>query len=267
MIKRLLFLGGAAVLLGVFLFGRDAASYVATSAGMVQDSVKDSVPVSFEIDRARTMIKNLEPDIRKNMHIIAKEEVEIERLEKQITETEQRLGKDKTELMRLKTDLASGKDVFQYAGRTYSEKQVKTDLSNRFARYKTGEATLASLQEIHSARLRSLESARAKLENMRVAQKQFEVEVENLEARLKAVEVAQSTSNYKFDDSQLARSRELIDDLRARLQVAEKLVNAEEYLPGEIPLDDRSADEIVDEVTAHFQAGETQVASVEVELD
>ena len=267
MIKRLVLLGGAAVLLGVFLFGRDAASYVATSAGMVQDSVKDSVPISFEIDRARTMIKNLEPDIRKNMHVIAKEEVEIERLEKQIAQTEERLGKDKTELMRLKTDLASGKDAFQYAGRTYSEKQVKIDLANRFSRYKTGEATLASLQEIHGARQRSLESARNKLENMRIAQKQLEVEVENLEARLKAVEVAQTTSHCKFDDSQLARSRELIDDLRARLQVAEKLVSAEEYLPGEIPLDEPSTEEIVDEVTAHFQAGETQIAATEVELD
>lgn len=266
MCKRVLLLAGGAVALGMFLFGRDAASYVATSAGMVKDSVKDSVPLSFEIDRARSTIRNLEPDIRKNMHVIAKEEVEIERLEKQIAETQQRLGKDKAELMRLKTDLASGKDVFQYAGRSYTEKQVRTDLTHRFARYKTGEATLGSLQEIYDARMRGLEAARQKLENMRVAQKQLQVDVENLEARLKAVEVAQTTSNYNFDDSQLARSKALIDDLRARLQVAEKLVNAEEYLPGEISLDERSTDEIIDEVTAHFDV-ETKIAAASVEVE
>ncbi len=34
--------------------------------------------------------------------------------------------------------------------------QVKTDLSHRFERFKTNDATLASLKEIHSARERSL---------------------------------------------------------------------------------------------------------------
>ena len=267
MFKRALLVVGGAALLGTFLFGRNAVSYVATGAGMVKDSVKDSVPISFEIERARSMIRALEPDIRKNMHVIAKEEVDIENLEKQIATTEKRLGKDKTELMRLKADLASGKDVFQYAGRSYSEKQVRSDLSNRFARFKTSEATLASLNEIYQARQRSLEAARMKLEGMRVAQKQLEADVENLEARLKAVEVAQTTSNYNFDDSQLARSKDLINDLRARLQVAEKLVNSEEYLPGEIPLDEKSSEELIDEVTSHFEEPATQVASNQVELD
>ena len=39
------------------------------------------------------MVKNLVPDIRKNMHVIAQEEVEIERLDKQITQTSATHGK------------------------------------------------------------------------------------------------------------------------------------------------------------------------------
>ena len=48
----------------------------------MKQTVRNSVPVDFEIERWRKMVKNLVPDIRKNMHVIAQEEVEVERLEK-----------------------------------------------------------------------------------------------------------------------------------------------------------------------------------------
>ena len=40
MIKRVLFATVGLVLLGVFFFGRDAASYIGTSVGRIKDSVK-----------------------------------------------------------------------------------------------------------------------------------------------------------------------------------------------------------------------------------
>src|SRR5439155_875805 len=84
-------------------------------------------------------LKNLVPEIRTNMHLIAKEEVEAERLDRQIREQESRLDKDRTDLLKLKTDLSSGRETFQYAGRRYTVDQVKCDLSNRFERYKSND--------------------------------------------------------------------------------------------------------------------------------
>ena len=46
-------------------------------------------------------------------------------------------------------------------------------------------------------------------------------EVENLEAQMKMVEVAQTASEFNFDDSQLSRTRKLLDDIRTRVEVAE----------------------------------------------
>ncbi|MEX0710927.1 MAG: hypothetical protein WD278_01170 [Pirellulales bacterium] len=252
MIKKLVIGGVAAGLIGAVVFGREAASYFGTPAGWVKDSVKDSVPIDFEIDRARRMVRDLVPDIRKNMHVIAKEEVEVGRLEKQISDAEERLAKDRSELMRLKDDLSTGQNVFHYAGRRYSSDQVKIDLSNRFERFKTNDATVASLRDMHNARQRSLEAARQKLENMLAVKRQLEVDVEHLEARLKMVEAAQTTSDYRFDDSQLSRAKELIGNLRTRLEVAEKLVNAEGYFHDEIPLSEPAADNIVEEVADYF---------------
>lgn len=260
MVKKLILAGAGACVLGVIFFGRDAASYVLTSVGWVKDSVKNSVPIEFEIDRARRMVRDLVPDIRKNMHLIAKEEVEVERLEKQIGAGEEKLGKDQAELLQLKTDLSSGQDVFHYAGRRYTASQVKVDLANRFERYKTADATLGSLKEMQSARQRSLEAARQKLEGMLATKRQLEVDVEHLQARLKMVEAAQTTSDYQFDDSQLSRAKELIGDLRTRLDVAERLVNAEGYFHDEIPLTEPAPENIVDDVTEYFELDRPQVA-------
>jgi hypothetical protein len=119
---------------------------------------------------------------------------------------------------------------------------------------------LASLKEMHGARQRSLEAAREKLEGMLAAKRQLEVDVEHLEARLKMVEAAQTTSDYNFDDSQLSRAKELIGGLRTRLEVAERMVNSEGYFHDEIPLSEPAPENITDEVAEYFGEGQASMA-------
>jgi len=252
MIRKTLIAAGATLLVAVVLFGRNTIGYIKTSMGYVHDSVKNSVPVGFEIDHARQMIQDLGPEVRKNMHVIAKEEVEVNRLEEQITNLEAKLAKDKEQLLRLKTDLAAGKDSYQYVGRKYTADEVKTDLANRFDRYKTSEATLGSLKQVRDARVKGLAAARQQLEGMLAQKRQLQVEVENLEARQQMVVAAQTTSNYQFDDSELGRVKELVQDLKSRIEVSEKLVNAETQIQDEIPLDKASPANIVDQVGDYF---------------
>jgi chromosome segregation ATPase len=265
MIKKTLVTAGALTVLALLFFGRDAASYAYTSFGWVKDSVKSQVPVEFEIERARRMVKNLVPDIRRNMHVIAQEEVEIERLDKEIAKTEATMTREKAEIMKLKTDLASAQPVYQYAGRSYPIQQVKIDLANRFERYKTHDATLASLRDILAARRTSLDAARQKLDGMLVAKRNLEVEVENLEAKFKVIQVAQTTSEFNIDDSQLGRVKDLIAEVRTRLSVAERLVNTQTDSNGEIPVAEPPSDNIVDQVTEYFDGQQTGAEVVDAQ--
>ncbi len=257
--KKVALAAGGLTLLSMFCFGRDAASYVGTSASWVKQSVRSSVPIDFEIDRARKMVKDIVSDVRKNMHVIAQEEVEVERLEKQIVASSATVDKERGELVRLKNDLGANLASYEYGGRTYTVAQVKTDLTNRFERFKTHEATLASLREIQQARRRSLEAARQKLEAMLVAKRQLEVDIENLEARLKVVEVAQTTSEFNFDDSRLGRVRELVSDLRTRLNVTEKLTHCDTDLRDEIPLSASASDDIAEQVAEYLEPDAAKV--------
>ena len=265
MIKKTLVTVGGIALLSVLFFGRDAASYLRTSFGWMKDSVKSAVPIEFEIERARRMVKNLVPDIRKSMHVIAQEEVEIERLDKQIAQTSTTMDKERAEIMRLKNDLATVQPVYHYGGREYTHKAVQLDLANRFERYKTHDATLGSLREIQAARRKSLDAARQKLEGMLVARHQLEVDVENLEAQFKLLEVVQTTSSFNIDDSQLGRVKELITEVRSRLSVAERLANAECTFEGEIPLGAPQNDNILDQVSEYFSTDKPAESSADAQ--
>lgn len=235
------------------LFGRDAASYVSTSCGIVKQSVKDSVPVDFEIERARTMIRELDPDIRQNLQVIAREEVEVTRLRDQLAEAEKSLAKDRKEITRMKGDLDQGGSVFVYAGHSYTTKQVEADLTRRFDRYKTKEQTAEKLRQILKAREVGLLAANDKLKGMQGAKRQLEVEIENLKARLEMVKVAEATGNFQFDDSRLARTREAIQEISARIDVAEKLAHTSAAMPDQIKLDDEDSRNISEEVARYFE--------------
>ena len=268
MIKKTIVSVLAASAVAVFLLGSNFMSYVSTSYEKATQTVEDSVPIEFQIDRARKMVRDLEPEIRRSMHVIAKEEVEVEQLNNRIEKSEGQATKEKSDIMKLQSDLQSGESVFRYAGHEYTSDEVKQDLARRFARFKTSDATLASLKDMRAARQRNLDAARQKLATMMSSQRQLLVEVENLEAKLKLVEVAQASSDLHLDDSQLARAKSLMNDIRAKLDVASKLANADTTFHDEIPLEGPAPEDIVDQVADYFGKGEpSDTALVTLQLE
>jgi hypothetical protein len=255
MIKKALLLAIGLGVTTLVLFGRDAASYVGTTYHRVTDSVQEAVPVEFQIDRARQMVRDLEPEIRHSMHVIAKEEVALEQLNQQIDTSEDKTEKEKSDILRLQADLGKNKNVYRYASRTYSVDEVKQDLARRFNRFKVSDDTLASMKQMRDAREKNLDAAQQKLAALVNARRKLEVDVQNLEAKRKLVEVAQASSEFVFDDSQLARAKELINDIRTRLDVAAKLAHADVNVEVEIPLDEATPSDITDQVAEYFNLG------------
>jgi peptidoglycan hydrolase CwlO-like protein len=163
--------------------------------------------------------------------------VAIEQLQKEIAKSETELGKRKGEILALKKDLDSENGTYRYAGRTFTQQDVKRDLAARFARFKTGEETLASRQQILASRHRGLEAAREKLEGMLGSKRDLEVQIEHLDARVKTLQAAQTASAVVLDNSQLSRAKQLIADLNRQLDVTEKMLDAEGRFTGVIPVE------------------------------
>jgi phage shock protein A len=212
------------------------------------------------------MVRDLEPEIRRAMHVIAKEEVGLEQLNSQIDAAQAKNDKDKGDIMRLQADLGSNKDAFRYASRTYTVNEVKQDLSRRFNRFKVADDTLSSMKQMRDARQKNLDAAQQKLAAMVNARRKLDIDIENLQAKHKLVEVAQASSECVIDNSQLARCKELITDIRTRLDVAAKLANADVNVEVEIPLDEATPSDITDQVASYFNLdGKSEAAEAKSE--
>lgn len=262
MIRKAIITALGLTLAAGFVFGTSVFSYVSTGYDRITSSVEESVPMEFQIDRARKMVADLNPEIRNSMHVIAKEEVALDQLNERINQAEANTAKAKDQIMQLQADLGNNKRVYHYAGRSYSASQVKEDLTRRFTRFKVDDETLEHLRQMRDARQANLDAARQKLTAMMSAQKNLETDIANLEAKHKLVEVAQASSEIVFDDSQLSRAKQLITDIRTRLDVSAKLANASVDVQAEIPLDQPASEDIVDQVAEYFDRESPQEVEV-----
>jgi chromosome segregation ATPase len=238
----------ALFLLLVVLFGADATSILKTGAKQARDMVKNSVSVEFELERARDMIADLDPEIRNAMHTIAKQEVAVDQMREQRDGLKETLAQNLKDIDRLRTDLERGDSTYVYAGKSYNESAVKADLTHRWDRYKTKLGTLDKLDAILEARMRSLDAANTKLTEMRAPKAQLEVEVENLSAQLELVKAAQAGSDLTLDDSLLSRTKDLVKDIETRIAVDQKILDAEDSYAGQIKLDAPETRDILDEI-------------------
>lgn len=255
MLKKL-FLGSALVLGGGgLLLGTSAVSYVKTGYHGLRDSIKDQIPIEVEIKRARDMISDLKPEIFDNLKMIAREEVEVAKLHREVTCKQASLAKSKDAILKLKDDVESGVKYVSYKGKKYSIDQVRKDLGDRFKHHQTLEATADKLDKVLEARERNLVAARRKLDEMLAAKRELEVQVENLQARLTMVEVAQAGSQFAVNDSALGNVRQTIDEISTRIDVAEKMVQCFDEA-GAIQVGDEIVDEdLVDQISAYFDRG------------
>jgi len=270
-VKRAL-IGTAAVAgVGAFVFGRDMCSYVRTGAHAVRESIKREVPVEFEIERAKEMVKQLTPEIHRSLHAIAREEVVVEDLQKSIAKRTSDMNGQQEAILSLSGDLKSGATRLTYSGRNYSVKEVQKDLSERFNRFKVAEDTLSRERDVLAAKEKALDANRQKLEGMLSARKDLEVEIERLQARLQSVQAAESMSHLVFDDSALNRAKSLVAELNKELDVRERVLDAEGNFTGLIPVETKAEapKDIAEQVEKYFgkESAEatTSVASRESE--
>ena len=265
MLKKATFWGLGLLLVGGLLFGSRIGPYAQTAVKKIRNTAEQSVPLTFQIDAARDQLKKIEPEIKNMVWQIAKEKAEIKRLEREVDSQNASLTKKHEELLTLRNHLKSGETVYVATnGKAYTNTRVEEDLRHRFSMYQTAEKTVEKSQQILDLRRKSLEQALAKLEQAQVHQRELEIELENLNARQRMVDVAKTASNINIDDSQLARTKSLIDEISAKIDAEEEMLNlAPKYL-GEIPVSegDVSADgDIAAEIDAYFgQGSETKVA-------
>lgn len=214
--KGVVGLGLGALALGL-VFGTAAPSYVRTAFHKARHSVKGSVPVEFEIERARNEIAALKPAIEDAIESVVKAEFEVDRLNKEIVATREELNAEGRTLQALNDRLKSG-DLHLTSGEVYTEKQIKSDLAQKLDHYKLVKSTLAEKQETLKIRQKNLTSARQGLEAMKNAKRELTARVEGIEARLNQIKASRTSNEFNFDDSAVGQAKKTITELESKLE-------------------------------------------------
>lgn len=263
---RKILVGAAVVALGLFaLHASGLSSYPATAFGNIKKTLKKKVPLEFEIERLRTEVARLVPDMKKHLSTIAEEMAAVDSLKEEITQTRANLAKQKDSILAMTKALENGTTKVALGNREFSATRIKEKLARDFESYQRCEAELQSREKLLEAREKSLDAARDQLATIRTQKQQLELEVAQLEAELKTVRAAQSRSKFQFDDSNLARCKATLAELRNRLKVEQNaLVLEGEFTNDALPVEnkEKSAKELTKEINGYFNNPKSDDAKV-----
>lgn len=252
-------IGGAAIgLTGLYLFGRDLFSYASSSSRALKTAVKDTIPVQFEIQRARDLLEDIIPEMHANLRLVAQEEVEVAALEKEVVRERDLVGSERGQIQKLRQTLVS------YPGEGASEgsKRNVEDLSQRFERFRTAEMLLSGKEKLLTNRRKSLQAAIHRLEKTRLARMELAAQIEGLEGQFRLVQAQGTSSDLRIDETKLAKTQRLLADLRKRLEVAQRVLEREASFAEPIPVPTVTIEALVEEIDQHFQKGRRAEAAV-----
>jgi chromosome segregation ATPase len=245
---------GAALTAGALYlaFGTHAPSYVRTAFHKVRHTAKDSVPIKFDIERARDEIAALAPAIDNNKEELARAEVDVEDLQHQIATTRANLETEKTAMMDLRQSLSTG-DMRLAGHVNYTREDLQGELAHRLDHYRNVNETLKEKETTLRARQSAVTAARQKLTEMARLKRTLATKLESIQARLQAIEATQDRNEFNFDDSALARAKQAVSDLERRLAVKARVAEMEgRFSGGTLPLSVEPGRDVIKEFDEQF---------------
>lgn len=248
----------ALLLVGGLMFGSDLGSYISSSARSVRESVKDSVPTEFELQRARDLLEQIVPEMHANIRLIAQEEVEVENLNRDIAHCEQSLGEEKARIEKIGHLLSGQAQVFQISDRQYTRQAVKTDLSRRFDHYREAEMVLRGKQRLLASREQSLAGAVSALQRARSQKDLLADKIESLAAQHRLVVAASVGSKFQLESSKLAQTEKLIGQIKKRLDVAERVLAHEGSFVQPVEVDVIDEKDLLTQVDEYFHPAKAE---------
>lgn len=225
-------------LLASLLFGGKGIAYLQTAYDNATSAIDNQVPISFQIDAAKKQLDSIGPEIDDMNLQIAKENVSIKKLESSIERQQDALETSRREMLTLRTHVDSGDEFYVAANsKAYGTERVMEELRTRLATHKTGVATLEKDQKVLELRERALDAALERLAEARSQKTELSLQIEHLSAQNRMNEVVRTASKLdELDNSQLARTRGMIEDISARLETEQEMMSMMPTQYGQIPV-------------------------------
>jgi hypothetical protein len=239
---------GGSALLGGFIFGTDLGSYVRSSFNSTARSVKDNVPLDFQLQRARDLLADTGPEMQKNVRLMAEEEVDIAALRADIDRTKLSLADEKVRLQKLRDSLGTADTSFTFGDFTYTRAELAEELSRRFQNYQQGLAAEDQKEALLVNRQKSLGAAMQAMDIARAQRDTLQSEIDGLEGRYRLAQATAAGSGEAIDNSKLSQTELAVGEIRRQLDISDKMLAQEARFTQPMPIDTVNEQELLTKV-------------------
>ncbi len=249
--------GGAVLTAGGLILGSDALSYVTSSAHSVRSAVKDNIPIEFELKRARDLLDEILPEMHANVRLIAQEEVELAALHDDIARSVESLTLERRRMTKVRNALRVEQASYDFGQRRFTRAELRDDLSRRFELIREAELVLDGKHRLQETRQQSLASAIDMLDQTRSKKALLESRIVALESRHRLHVASSAGTMVQADQSKLAQSVRLIDEIKKRLDVAERVMAREARFVEQLEVDVIDETDLFAEVDSYLSGDDT----------
>jgi len=242
MCKKVLVIATLAVVAAVMIIGgRKTVSLARYLKQRACVALEESVPVEQEIARLRMELKNLDREDSRHFERVARQCVEVEKLDKKVSAARAQLAQDERRLRAMRTSLAGAGEAVTYDERSYDRTRLDAEYLTSGARFLTDEKTLQSMEEQLAAKKLSYEQNRKKLADLKLRRQQMVTELQQLETAWEKERQAQAQEERTVDDSNYRRIRRDIDATRDRINVKAKTRELKAEVSSPVRADEETA--------------------------
>lgn len=217
---------------GYFLFGGNALSYFSTAASSLRAGISDSIPVEFELKRAAKLIKDIEPQIRKGHRQLIQAEVELEKLEKDVSFLSESVQISEKGL-KSATVALSGEHTASYQLADWRNRErIEYHLERTFDKHKNNTEMLKSKRALILRQGRVVSAAREHLTAIKKEKNRLEDMIAELRTQKAQLDTLRASSqNINFDDPQtaLGQAKETLAKLKERLDISQRCLEEEMF--------------------------------------
>jgi predicted nucleic acid-binding Zn-ribbon protein len=223
MLKKLV-LAAAAVAIGMFVVKSTSVGSLAQVWWKdARAAVERQVPPEVQLRQLSNEIDKIDRDVKKNISKLAESETEAQLLGDNVASLQVAVRPMKEDLASMTKSLDAKAERVVFNGTSYRTSDLVRKLDGALDTYEAKKVELKSKERLLDIKKQAIDAARSRITEMRDQKEHLRVAVAQLDARLQLARLnATRNHSVEFDDSQVARCKELAESISKRLMIDEK---------------------------------------------
>lgn len=219
MIKKMVVLAVVGFVAVTAISGTKLASYLRSEWRDARKQAEDSIPPEREVARLRNEINLLDGDIKKLVHHLAKERVEVIELKEKVDDLSVRQTADKDRLKVRAERIKKDEGQVTVGTNPKNVGAAKAELEADVKSFVNTQKSLDSLDATLATRIKVRDGLEKQLDAMKNQKAELKAAVDGIEAQLTMLKLQQMESKYQTDETRLANIKNDIASLQKKLKV------------------------------------------------